>query len=146
MAEPKRMRGSNMQVRHIAAVAAFALLTSTAVSGCATLYHRSGYTSGGQAAPDSASMDIVVNNENDQAVRVILHRGANTEWIGTVASMSTQAMRIPADIPGGGGAFTIRVLTIGGQEWDARGIVPQGGSTVRVHVDRVLRMSTWSTP
>ncbi len=134
-----------MSFRGLALWGALAFALSTAAAGCAALYH--GPAGGPQAEvapPDSSSMNILVDNQNDEAVRVFLYRGANAGWIGTVSPMTSQAIRIPADLPGGGGGLTIRVETISGQIWDARGIVPQGGATVRLDIDRELRMSTWS--
>ncbi len=134
-----------MSFRGLALSGALAFVLGTAAAGCAALYH--GPAGGPQAEvapPDSASMNILVDNQNDDAVRVFLYRGANAGWIGTVASMTSQAIRIPADLPGGGGGLTIRFQTLSGQVWDARGIVPQGGATVRLDIDRDLKMSTWS--
>ncbi len=133
-----------MSFRQLALPGVFAFLLG-GIAGCAALYH--GPAGGPQAEvapPDSTSMNILVDNQNDDGVRVFLFRGANAGWIGTVASMTSQAIRIPADLPGGGGGLTIRFQTLGGQVWDARGIVPQGGATVRVEIDRELRMSTWT--
>ena len=86
----------------------------------------------------------MVSNQNDETVRLVLVRGTYSSWIGTVAPMTSQAIMIPADVPGGGGAITIRVLAITGQEWDARGIVPHGGTTISLQVERDLRGSTWT--
>lgn len=131
-----------MNFRRLAAAAAFSLAAATA--SCAALYHGPAGGRDAEMAPDSTSMAVQVENQNDEAVRVFVVRGANGGWIGTVSPMTSQTLQIPADIPGGGGAITFRVLTIGGQEWDARGIVPRGGSTIRLEIAREIRLSNWS--
>ena len=132
-----------MRFRLIATTVALIVTAAAAGSGCARLYHG-GPAGGAEAAPDSSSIRILVSNQNDETVRLLLTRGAYSSWIGTVAPMTSQAIIIAADVPGGGGGMTIRVLSVAGGEWDARGIVPRGGSTIQLDVERDLRGSSWS--
>jgi hypothetical protein len=133
-----------MNLRRTAAAAALALALALPAFGCAALYHGAPRDRDGEMAPDSSSMAILVDNQNDEAVRVFMMRGAGASWIGTVSPMTSQALVIPADVPGGGGAMTIRVLTLSGQSWDVRGIVPKGGATLKLDIGREIKLSNWS--
>src|SRR5512140_3536936 len=142
---PHADRGE-MSIRGILTMAALAAAATAAGAGCAALYHGGpgGASAAAEAAPDSSSMRLLISNQNDETVRLILERGSTSAWLTTVPSMPSQAINLPADIPGGGGGITIRVRTLNGQEWDARGILPNGGTTIRLDIDHNLRMSTWT--
>ncbi len=128
----------------VLSLSALALAAALASGGCYALSHQPAEGDDAEMSADSTLMHVVVNNQNSENVRVFAGRGSNAQWIGTVASMSSETLHVPGAYPGAG-SMNFSVIALNGRRWSAMGVPARGGSTVQLDIDGDIAMSSWTT-